>query len=116
MQKQYRISAGQLFSILFVNRSVIMLTHNTLLGGGENMVDNILSALLALVLNFVLILPLYFLHRRNPQENVLETGERLVGKPGAILLAVFYGLYFMAIDSYYLSFFQIFLNNIKNAF
>ena len=112
MQKQYRISAGQLFSILFVNRSVIMLTHNTLLGGGENMVDNILSALLALVLNFVLILPLYFLHRRNPQENVLETGERLVGKPGAILLAVFYGLYFMAIDSYYLSFFQIFLNNI----
>ena len=112
MQKQYRISAGQLFSILFVNQSVIMLTHNTLLGGGENMVDNILSALLALVLNFVLILPLYFLHRRNPQENVLETGERLVGKPGAILLAVFYGLYFMAIDSYYLSFFQIFLNNI----
>ena len=88
MQKQYRISAGQLFSILFVNRSVIMLTHNTLLGGGENMVDNILSALLALVLNFVLILPLYFLHRRNPQENVLETGERLVGKPGAILLNV----------------------------
>ena len=112
MQKRYCISAGQLFAILFVNRSVIMLTHNTLLGGGENMMDNILSALLALGLNFVLILPLYFLHRRNPQENILDSGERLVGKPGLILLAVFYGLYFMAIDSYYLSFFQIFLNNI----
>ena len=35
MQKRYCISAGQLFAILFVNRSVIMLTHNTLLGGGE---------------------------------------------------------------------------------
>lgn len=112
MQKQYSISAGQLFSILFVNRCVIMLTYNTLLGGGENMMDNILSALLALGLNFILILPLYFLHRRNPKENVLESSERLLGKPGMILLAVFYGLYFMAIDSYYLSFFQLFLNNV----
>ena len=53
MQKQYRISAGQLFSILFVNRSVIMLTHNTQECAGENMVDNNLSELLALDLNFV---------------------------------------------------------------
>lgn len=111
-QERHCISAGQLFSILFINRSVIMLTYNTLLGGGENMMDNILSALLALGLSFVMVLPIYLLHHRNPQENVLESGGRLLGKPGVVILAIFYGLYFVAIDSYYLSFFQMFLNNV----
>lgn len=111
-REQHNISAGQLFSILFINRSVIILTYNTLLGGGENMMDNILSALLALGLDFVLILPLYFLHRRHPRENILDNSACLLGKVGTIILVAFYALYFMAVDSYYLSFFQLFLNNV----
>ncbi|WP_195985238.1 GerAB/ArcD/ProY family transporter [Clostridium sp. D33t1_170424_F3] len=111
-QRKYCISAGQLFSILFVNRSVIMLTFNTLLGGGSNLLDNILSAVLALGINFIAIIPLYFLYRRNRTENVLDLSEKLLGKPGMILFVLLYGLYFMAIDSYYLSFFQLFLNNV----
>ena len=50
------------------------------------------------------------LYRRKPTMNILDHGYHLTGWLGPII-AIFYGLYFLTIDCYYLSVFQVFNAN-----
>ena len=105
------ITAGQLFAMLFVSRMVIMITLNPTLTGGESLQDNILSCALALVLNFILIIPIYFLTKKDPEKSLLDCSLDCFGKAGKIV-PILYVLHFICIDSYYLSFFHLFLSNV----
>ncbi len=111
MRDTGKISAQQLFAMLIVLRIVIMMTADTVLLGGENLIDNVLSCAIALGMNGVLILPLYALNRRGRGTNLLEKSYGLFGRMGA-LVAGFYILYFLFVDCYYLSFFHVFTVNV----
>ena len=111
MKQESYISSRQFFAMLIVFRMVIMMTADTVLLGGENLADNILSCGIGFALNFVLILPLYFLNRRESGTNLLEKSYDLFGSLGAAV-ALFYVIYFIFVDCYYLSFFHIFTVNV----
>ncbi len=111
MKQESYISSRQFFAMLIVFRMVIMMTADTILLGGENLADNILSCGIGFALNFVLILPLYFLNRREPGTNLLEKSYDLFGSLGTAV-ALFYVIYFIFVDCYYLSFFHIFTVNV----
>lgn len=110
-EKRSIITAGQLFSLLFVARAVIMITINTVLAGGGRMVDNLVSCAASLVLSFVFIVPIWLLQRRDRSKNVLEHAYS-ISKILGVIAAVFYSIYFILVDSYYLSFFEIFFSNV----
>ncbi|MCI9575234.1 MAG: GerAB/ArcD/ProY family transporter [Clostridiales bacterium] len=111
MKQESYISSRQLFAMLIVFQLVIMMTADTVLLGGENLADNILSCGIGFAVNFVLILPLYFLNRRGPGTNILEKSYDLFGSFGAAV-ALFYVIYFIFLDCYYLSFFHMFTVNV----
>lgn len=94
MKQESYISSRQLFAMLIVFQLVIMMTADTVLLGGENLADNILSCGIGFAVNFVLILPLYFLNRRGPGTNILEKSYDLFGSFGAAV-ALFYVIYFI---------------------
>lgn len=111
IKQKHFISAAQLFSTLFIGRLIIILTTNAQLAGGGNFIDNVFSSLLAMALNFILIIPIYLLHRRRPTLNIIDDSYFLFGKFGMII-SLFYGIYFIAVNWYYLSFFQLFIENV----
>lgn len=115
MNRLSSISSRQLFTMLIVFRVVIIMTTNSILMGGSRLLDNLLSCAIAFCLNFILILPIYFLNRRKPSTNLLEKAYDLFGPFGAAV-SMFYALYFIAVDCYYLSFFHIFTVNVLDPY
>ncbi len=115
MKKLSYISARQLFTMLIVFRIVIIMTINSILMGGNRLLDNLMSCAIAFTLNFVLVLPIYFLNRRSPRTNILEKSYDLFGPFGAGI-SMFYALYFIFVDCYYLSFFHIFTVNVLDPY
>lgn len=113
VKQQHFISAGQLFSLLFIGRIIIVLTINAQLAGGDSILDNTVSAVFALALNFVLIIPLWLLYRRRPALNVLDSSYFLFGKIGTVICMI-YAVYFVVVNWYYLSFFQLYIGNVMN--
>ncbi len=114
MRQDGKISAGQLFTLAFLTRVIIMLTVDSRTAGGKNLQDLSLSALCYLGLNLVLILPVWFLHRRYPQLDILEASGYAFGKAGGVV-AILYSLYFLFINGYFLSNFQLFMENEINT-
>ena len=111
LRRATMISSGQLFTMLTVFRLVIMLTEDSLLLGGRNLIDNIVSCGIALAMNFVLVLPVYFLNKQGPGSNILEKSFSVVADMGGVV-CVFYAIYFVGVDCYYLAFFQVFTANV----
>ena len=105
------ITAGQLFLTLFVARIVILLSTNTVLTGGESLQEFLPSCLGAYLINFILVLPLWFLHRVRPEQNLLEAARSLLGKAGLILVPV-YAVYFICFGGFCLSLLQLFMANV----
>ena len=110
MSRKCLISAGQLFSLLLVSSLIIMVTTNSTWTGGGDFLDNIISCAIAFAVNFIAVIPLGLLYRRKPTMNILDHGYHLTGWFGTVI-ALFYGLYFLTIDCYYLSVFQVFNAN-----
>ena len=105
------ITAGQLFLTLFVARIVILLSTNTVLTGGESLQEFLPSCLAAYLMNFILVLPLWFLHRVRPEQNLLQAARSLLGKAGLILVPV-YAVYFICFGGFCLSLLQLFMANV----
>lgn len=114
MNQTGKISAGQLFTLAFLTRVIMMLTVDSRVAGGKNLQDLTLSALCYLGLNLVLILPAWFLHRRYPELDLLEISGYAFGKAGG-LIALLYAAYFLFINGYFVSNFQLFMQNEINT-
>ena len=82
MREDGKISAGQLFTLAFLSRIIIMITVDSRLSGGQDLLDLTFSALWYLGLNLVLILPVWLLHRRYPKLDILEVSCYSLGKWG----------------------------------
>lgn len=113
MDIKHRISAAQFFVMAFVSRVVVTIALNSRYLGGENMLEGIVSYLLAMLLGLLLAVPIWLLHSKYPQLSVGAAGERLSVGCGKLLNAL-YILYFIVINGSSLGLFQIFLLDTVN--
>lgn len=113
MRETGKISANQLFTIAFLMRIVIAITIDSRLVGGNNLLDLAVSGVLFLVLNLILILPTWFLHKKYPDLDIIDAAQFGLGKLG-IAVAIVYALYLLLMNGYSLSFFQLFMENEVN--
>ena len=109
--KKGRVTVFQFFALLFTARVLIVLFINGSFTGGNHFLDNVISCLLGALANCVLALPLYFLYRAQPAVSVPAGTVQLAHKAGRLAPA-YYTVYFVLIDSIYLSLFQLFMANV----
>ncbi len=113
MQRKAKISASQFFLMMFVSRVVVTIALNAQFTGGENLLDSIVSCAAAALLGFLMVIPVWILHRKYPYLNVNGVAERSLGKPGKAV-PVFYLLYFILSNAAVLALFEIFLMDTIN--
>lgn len=113
MRQDGKISAGQLLMLAFLTRIIIMISVDSQLAGGKNLLDLSLSAVCYLGLNLVLILPAWMLHKRYPELDLLDAASYGLGKAGQIT-ALLYAAYFLFMNSYFLTLFEQFMEEEVN--
>lgn len=105
-QPKHRVTAAQFFLGMFVSQGAAALGLNTQYAGGEHLLDNVASALLALGLGFILAIPVWLLQKGNQ-------GAVALDRPGKAA-ALGYLLYFVWEAAAGLALFQIFLLDTVN--
>ena len=113
MEIKHRISSAQFFMAMFVSRVIVTIALNAQYTGGENLLDNMVSYLLAMALGFLIALPVWMLHKRHPELPVGEAAKLGFGKAGG-LASLCYILYFILINGTSLALFEIFLMDTVN--
>ena len=102
-QPTHRVSAAQFFLGMLVSQAAVTLGLNTQYAGGAHLLDNTVSALLAMGLGVLMALPAWALQKRCPD-------EPLPGKAAPLC----YLLYFIWEAAASLALFQIFLLDTVN--
>ena len=110
--KMNTITAGQLFCMLFIIRMVVNITYSPYMAASGEMMDQVISACLSIVLVTLIAIPIYCLHRRWPQDTLVDQATTLTGRFFGALITVFYGLYFLFVCAYNLSFYSTFVINV----
>lgn len=105
MEGKPRIGAGQFFISMFVARTAVTVGLNARYMGGENLLDNVVSAFLAMGLGVVISLPVWFYHGRCPDKGVQEGGK---------VISLLYVLYFLLTGAASLTLFYVFLLDTVN--
>lgn len=114
MSKNSVITVPQLFGMLFISRMIVNITYNPYMASTGDVIDHLLSAGIAYLLTFLLVIPVYLLYRRRPGMNLADNAYFLVGKPVAIAVVVVYALYFLLVSCYTLSLFDSFVTNVMS--
>lgn len=109
----HRISASQFFILLFVSQAIGAVGINAGYLGGENMLEAIVSYVLAMALGLLISLPVWLVHRRWPEQSVADAAQSAFGKAGKAV-PVLYILYFVVTGGAALGLFQIFLLDTVN--
>lgn len=113
MPKRSVITVTQLFGMLFISRMIVNITYNPLMAGKGEMWDHVLSALISFLLTFLIAAPVYFLHRRRPEMDLIDVAGYHMGR-WMIIVAVIYALYYLTICCYTLSLFDAFISNVMS--
>lgn len=108
-----KISAAQFFISMFVSRVVVTIALNGQYTGGENMLESIVSYVLAMGLGFLISLPIWGLHRRRPEWDLGRAAVEDMGFIGK-LVPLLYFLYFVVVNGTSLALFQLFLMDTVN--
>lgn len=110
---KHKISAGQFLVMMFVSRVVVTIALNARYLGGENMLEGIISYLLAMVLAMLIAVPVWKLHSKFPDKGIGEAACSVMGRAG-YAVPILYILYFVLINGASLGLFQIFLTDTIN--
>lgn len=113
MIKKSVITVPQLFSMLFISRMIVNITYNPFMASKGDVVDHVLSAVLAYLLTFVLFIPVCLMYRNRPQMNLADYSCYLLGNYAFVVVAL-YVLYFLLISCYTLSLFDSFVTNVMS--
>lgn len=105
MEREYKITPYQLFSILFLIEVVTLLTYSNKFSNSNSIWDYTVSAVVLFILTFILICPTYFMYKRFPLLNIFH------GKLG-FLYIIIYSLYFLFIACYFVGIFKVFITNV----
>ena len=98
MERRYTISAAQFFGMMFVSRVTITIALNAQYAAGESLLDGILSYGLAMVVGFLLALPLWRLCRDYPEATVGELAGRFWGNVGKPCTFSGFSVYFICME------------------
>lgn len=110
MNGKTKISALQLYLMLFLSRALVGLTVNAQSVGGDNFLENIFSSLLHSAVLWVLSLPLFSMHRAHPDLSLPALAELRMGGFGTCISAL-YALFFLVTNVFSLSMFLLLLFN-----
>lgn len=113
MQAKHRVSSAQFFIMMFVSRVIVTIALNEQYLGGENMLDNIVSYGLSMVVGFLIALPVWILNKRHPEQSVIDVAKSVLGRAGRFV-PVLYVVYLILVNSVSLSLFEIFLMDTVN--
>lgn len=113
MQRKTKVSASQFFLMMFVSRAVVTIALNAQFTGGENLLDSIVSCVGAMLLGFLMVLPVWILHRKYSYLNVNDVAKLSMGGLGKAV-PVFYLLYFIWSNAAVFALFEIFLMDTIN--
>ena len=105
MEREYKITPYQLFSILFLIKVVTMLTYSSQFSGSISIWDYSISAVVTFILTFILVCPTYIIYKKFPNLNLFR------GKLGFIYIVI-YSIYYILIASYFMSIFKLFTINV----
>lgn len=108
MERKTKVSTSQFFLMMFVSRVVVTIALNAQYTGGENLLESMVSCVAAMLLGFVMALPVFILHARYPYLNVGDVARLSFGGAGKAVPAL-YLLYFIFSNSASLALFEIFL-------
>ena len=111
MGKTSKITAGQLFCILFISRMVVNVTYSPYMAASGEMLDQVVSAGLSVVFMALAAVPVLILHKRRPGDTLVDRACALTGRFLGALVTAFYGLYFLFICGYNLSFYSAFVSS-----
>ena len=76
MTKTNKITAGQLFCMLFISRMVVNVTYSPYMAASGEMLDQVVSACLSIVFMTLIAIPIYVLHKRRPNDTFSGSGLR----------------------------------------
>ena len=105
-----KISSAQFFVAMFVSHILVTIALNAQYTGGESILDNIVSYLIAMAAGVLIALPIWLCQKRG---GVPELAAKALGAAGGIV-PVAYWLYFVLAGSSSLALFQIFLMDTVN--
>lgn len=105
-----KISSVQFFVAMFVSHILVTIALNARYTGGESILDNTVSCLIAMAAGAIIAIPIWLCQRRG---SVPELAVRSLGPIGYIVPAA-YWLYFIIAGSSSLALFQIFLMDTVN--
>lgn len=108
MEKRPMITSPQLFVMLFVSRMVVSITYGSVFVGFSELWDHVNSAVLALFLTWLIIIPIYKLFLIDKRMNVFDNLYDLCGVVGKIIILV-YSFYFLLICAHTLGVFEKFV-------
>lgn len=108
-----KISGAQFFVAMFVSHILVTIALNSQYTGGESIIDNIVSYLLAMLVGVLIALPIWLCQRQDPASSVPELAGKALGQAGNFV-PVAYWIYFVLAGSSSLALFQIFLMDTVN--
>lgn len=107
------VTTTQLFTMLIISRVILNLTYNPVTSSSGNMWDHILSLGISFLVNFLLMIPVYFIYNRDPKMTLADNSINYLGKFGVVLVLI-YGVYYLFVCCYTLSLFNIFISNVMD--
>lgn len=108
MDRKRNISVMQLFAMLFISRTVVNVTYSTYFAKNHRLWDWLIPTVVTCVLTLISLLPVYYLHKDDPKQGIIDRGYSLLGKAG-IIIALIYAVYFLIVLCYTMSLFDLFV-------
>jgi len=112
MEKQSFISNKQLIVLLILTRLPFSTAYIVGLNAGRSVQDILLAVPVNFVINFIVVIPLLMLIKRNPGKDPVECAINILGKPAGMIVALIYGLFFLATAVHMQAVFQNYFVNI----
>lgn len=106
-----KISALQLYLMLFLSRVIVSITINVQTVGSSNLIESIFSSLGLFLYLTVFSLPLFVLHKSHPEASLLQIAENNCGRGVSVPMSAIYALYFIVMNIFSLSLFLTLLVN-----
>lgn len=114
MKIKQNITSYQLFSLFFLNGlSLLMTTNSLIIDSSNNISDFILSAIISMILTFIMIIPVYKLYSIDINLNILDNAFDFFSHYSYIINFI-YSIYFLLIFIYTLSSFNKLIVSVIN--
>ena len=113
MQNSNKISSSQLFCLLFLSRILTGLTYSPQMVGSKGVWDNMISELGSFLITFIIVLPIYFLYKKEKGLSIIDVSFKVNSNYGRVV-ASYYVIYFILTGIKTLFNFNLLITNVLN--